>query len=120
MKTLACLLTVVALALAACSTWKSTTYKAVGTTVITADTAMQAWGRYVATGRATDSQQDHVRAAYGKYQAAMLAVIDAGAAATLTEGDSTSALQRVVSAAAAAQAHLAQIINAFLPASQRL
>jgi uncharacterized protein YceK len=103
----------VSVSLSGCSSWRSTSYKTTGTVVITADTAMKAWAMHVAKGLAKPEQEITVRAAYGKYQAAMLAVIDAGKAATAA--DDQSALQRVVAAAAAAQADLAGIIQAFVP-----
>jgi hypothetical protein len=74
---------------------------------------MKAWASYVAAGKAKPEQETKVRAAYSKYQLAMLSVIDAGKVAT-TSGNQT-ALQTVVAAAAAAQADLVALVKSFLP-----
>jgi hypothetical protein len=73
---------------------------------------MKIWADYVATGKATDAQQVQVRSAYQKYQASMLAVIDAGKASTAV---SPYMLDAIVSSAAIAQTDLINIINAFVP-----
>lgn len=94
-----------------CASWKSNTYKTVGTTVITADTAMKAWAVYVAAGKATPAKEEQVRAAYDRYRASMNAVIDVGKAATTSPDLAT--FDVVIFAASAAQSNLVAIISAF-------
>jgi len=62
-----------------CGTVQSASYKAAGTTAVTVDTAMQAWGAYVATAHPSTNQEQLVKTAYERYQAGMAAVCDAGA-----------------------------------------
>lgn len=111
-------LATVSVAVTGCANWKQTTYKTAGTVTITADTAMKAWAEYVVAGLAKPDQEAKVRDAYGKYQASMMAVLDAGKAATAS-GNQT-ALQNWFAAAAAAQANLVNVVNAFMPADRKL
>lgn len=111
-------LATVSVGLTGCGTWQQTTYKTAGTITITADTAMKAWAEYVVAGHAKPDQEVKVRDAYAKYQAAMLTVLDVGKAATAN--GSTNGLQQWFQAATAAQAHLVDVVNAFLPAEKKL
>lgn len=108
------LLTIAVLALlCGCASWKSATHKTTGTVVVTADTAMKGWAAYVATGKATPAQEATVRDCYGKYQAAMNALIDVAASATA--GGNRPALELITATAAAALADLLNVISQFVP-----
>ena len=66
------------------STPQKIAYQGVSTTQITADAALDLWGKYVSVQKAAGrpvpvSQELAVRAAYQKVQASMLVVCDAGA-----------------------------------------
>jgi hypothetical protein len=61
------------------STPQTVAYRTAGTAVVSVDTAMTLWGQYVATYHPNANQEATVKAAYDKYQAAMVAVCDAGA-----------------------------------------
>ena len=52
-------------------------YVTAGTTITGVDAAMTAWADYVAQFHPPASQEAAVKAAYGKYQAAMLVMVDA-------------------------------------------
>lgn len=105
-----CLLAVL---VTACSSWRATTYKSVGTVVITADAAMKSWAMYVASGEATEDQERVVRSAYSKYQRAMMVVLDVGK--TSTTLTNTAALDLVIASATSAQADLIKAVKAFVP-----
>jgi len=65
-------------ALSGCNTTpQQATYRAAGTTVTTVDAAMTAWGDYVKQFHPAATDELKVKAAFEKYQAAMLVVIDA-------------------------------------------
>lgn len=53
-------------------------YRGAATTAVSVDTAMKAWGVYVATYHPGPAVESQVKAAYEKYQAAMVIVCDAG------------------------------------------
>ena len=61
----------VAILLTGCASPESSAYKAVGSTVYVVDSAMNTWGDYVRSGKATPAQEDAVRVLYGRYQQAM-------------------------------------------------
>ncbi len=105
--------TAVPVVVTGCANWKQSLHKSEGTVVITVETAMKAWAKWVAQGHATAAQETKVKGAYQKYQAAMLGVIDASKAAT-NSGDQTT-LQTIIVAATAAQADVVNIIQSFLP-----
>jgi len=89
------------------------TFRATGTTVIAVETAMKGWFVYVKAGKATPSDEAHVRDAYSKYQTSMHAVIDL--AKTATTITNQTSLDLVITSAAAAQAHLIEAITQFIP-----
>jgi len=60
------------------STPQQIAYQSAGTTVVTVDTAMNLWGAYVAAKQPGTNAEQTVKDAYGKYQAAMAALCDAG------------------------------------------
>jgi hypothetical protein len=97
--------------LVSCSSWKATTYKSVGSTVITADSAMRVWAVYVAAGKATADREAQVRLAYNRYRTAMNAVIDAGKIATTA--NNTAAFDVAIDVASSAQSNLVAIIRLF-------
>lgn len=55
-------------------------FQAVSVTVITVDSAMTAWGKYVAQYKPSEADEMKVKAAHEKYQASMIVVADAGKA----------------------------------------
>lgn len=69
-----------------CATPELVAYRALGTTAVLVNAAMNGWGDYVRAGLATPDDQIRVRGAYEKYQASMkvaksvaLAMKDSGA-----------------------------------------
>lgn len=74
---LAGLLTGLVAPLTGCSTTpQRVVYQAAGTTITSADVAMQAWEDYVKQYHPPVAQEQAVKAAYEKYQASMVALID--------------------------------------------
>lgn len=65
---------------AGCSTVSRNVYNAQSATQITAETAMTAWGNYVAKFQPGVEAELRVKRAYERYQAAMLAAVDASIA----------------------------------------
>jgi len=63
-----------------CGTPQRTTFNAESGTVLTVDSAMRAWGDYVARFHPPVEQELQVKAAYEKYQAAMAVAVDASRA----------------------------------------
>jgi len=53
-------------------------FQAAGTTQITVETALRAYNEFAKAGKTTVAQNQQVKAAYEKYQVAMLVVCDAG------------------------------------------
>lgn len=107
-----CALLLLSTPLVSCSSsWRSTSYKTAGTTIITADTAMKAWAIYVANGKANPEQEQKVREAYDKYRASMSVVVDVGKASTTSTN--LAMLDVVVITANIAQSNLVAVIAAF-------
>lgn len=65
------------LVLAGCASTNRAAYRATGLAHVTVDHAMQAWGEFVRLHKPTAEQERAVKAAFEKYQASNLAVIDA-------------------------------------------
>ena len=87
--------------------------RVLATTVQTVDAAMQGWGDYVALGKATAYQENTVRSAYTKYQAAEQAA-EAAYVALAKTGDA-NAWQRASNALRASQRELLTLVNLFAP-----
>lgn len=104
-------LSAASLSLTACNTTpQQSTYRAVGTTVVSVDTAMKLWGDYVAVNHPSTAVEQQVKAAYTKYQRSMAAACDLGAMYAATS---------VTNAPAASQVNLA-LAQAMGTASQDL
>jgi len=98
-----------------CKTANTAAYKVTGTAVVTVDTAMKAWGDYVRDNHPSVEQEQRVKDAYEKYQAAALAVTTAGAAharVLAAQGDATGPLTTLNAAIAIASASLSDLIAA--------
>jgi len=70
--------------LTGCNTPQSAAYKTAATTQVTVDTAMHLWGAYVTAQKVAGTpvpvaQEQAVKAAYQKFQAAMVVACDVGA-----------------------------------------
>jgi len=93
------------------------TYRAAGTTIVSVDTAMNLWGAYVASGKATVAQEQAVKAAYEKYQASMAVACDAGAVYASTSSTNAPAaslaLSQAVANASQELTDLENLINSF-------
>ena len=66
------------------STPQAITYQTVATTSVTVETALKAYNVFAAQGKTTVAQNQAVKAAYIKYQAAFAVVCDAGAIYSFT------------------------------------
>ena len=55
----------------ACASLETNSYKIIGATAVTVDAAMNGWGDFVRSGKASSEDQNVVRSAYEKYQKAM-------------------------------------------------
>lgn len=85
----------------ACSTTAETrTYQTAKATAVTVESAMRAWGNYVAAFHPPASEETKVKMAYDRYRAAMLLVADAGKAYSegVASGDSLNAAVQGVTA----------------------
>ena len=102
-----------------CASANKTAYKATGVAVITVDAAMSAWGSYVKQNHPPASQEQAVKDAFEKYQAAASLVATAGAAhakvladrANGGTGDATGAMANLNAAIAIATSSLSDLIN---------
>lgn len=83
-------------------------YKALGTADVTVDSAMQAWGDYVRLNNPPLAEQQAVKAAFQKFQAAELVALDA---VTVWASVATSTNSIAVSAASARSDQLAAVAN---------
>lgn len=95
-------------------------YKSVVATDTTVITGIKAWNVWVGQGKATLDQERAVKAAFNKWKAAMLLVIDGGkvlAAASTTNSMGVTGLpaafQQAVAEAAQAQADISNLIHSF-------
>jgi hypothetical protein len=93
------------------STPQQASYRAVGTTIVSVDTAMNLWGAYVAAKHPSPIQETAVKAAYEKYQASMTVVCDAGAAYSATGGTNATAVAAFNTAVANAGQELTDLEN---------
>lgn len=69
------------------TTAQQTSYRAYATTQVSVDAAMTEWGAYVKSFTPPVAQEQAVKSAYEKWQAAMAVVGDAGAAYSAANGD---------------------------------
>ncbi len=97
-----------------CKSPTLTTTRVAGTTTITVDAAMQSWGEYVRSGRASVSDRLKVREAYEKYQAAMR-VAESVAVSVLAAPEKQNAYQTALGAAAAASVEVLALIETLIP-----
>jgi hypothetical protein len=88
-------------------------YRAAGVTVTTVDAAMTAWGDYVKQFHPPASQEMQVKAAFEKYQAVMLAVIDANTLYVTLAGSGSTNSPPVLDAAAKVAAVQMQASQAY-------
>jgi len=88
------------------STPQQVAYQSAGTTIVTVDTAMTVWGDYVAAKHPGPAAEATVKAAYEKYQAAMVVLCDAGAAYAATGGTDATAMNGLTQAAFNATTYL--------------
>lgn len=93
------------------STPNTKTTKVVGTVTTTVDAAMNGWGAYVRSGKATIEQRNDVRNAYLKYQAAMR--IAEQATVTALSNTNAPSYQVALNAASAASVDLIALIESF-------
>ena len=103
-----------------CASANKVALQTVGTTKIAAQTALGAWNVWVGSGKATVAQELQVRAAFLKWQTAMLAACDAGAiwaAASSTNSAGATGLSAAYSAAitnaAQAESDVKTLIKSF-------
>lgn len=112
---------IAAIALAAlvmgCATFQQNAGKTLATIATTMDAAMSGWATYVTvSGSVSPSQQEQVKQAYEKYQAAMTTALAAYNSLNTTAGQ--PAWNQALTALQAAQGTLTQLLNAFMPASK--
>lgn len=91
-----------------------TVYRTSGTAKVTADAAMRSWGKYVSQFRPPVSQEQKVKAAFDKYQAAQLLLLDSAIAyrqAEASGGDKSSAQAKLDAAVAGASAALTDLLG---------
>jgi hypothetical protein len=120
---LMCAGVLVAVTGAGCNSVNQSGYRAVGAAHVTVHAAMSAWNEYVKLKHPPASQELAVKAAFEKWQRAMLVVCDAGkaqaqaiAAAAQTNGVISivsNFLQQAVADAAQDQADLVGLIQSF-------
>jgi hypothetical protein len=91
-----------------CNTPQRTAYVAVGGVQVSAETAMGAWNVYVGAFHPSVATELKVKAAYEKYQAAMVAVCDAGAIYAASGVTNATGQTGAGAALATAQANAAQ------------
>ena len=96
--------------LAGCVSPETAAYRTLGTTVTIVDGAMNGWGDWVRAGRPSASEQEAVRHAYERYQAAMRIARNAVVAAK-TAPDGSTARETALRAVEASQAGLVNLIN---------
>ena len=85
---------------------------------LTVETALAAWNDYVKSGRATLEQESQAKAAFEKYQAAQVAVLDAAivysvAKDSATEPDAKARLNLAIAASGPAFADLVKLLQQF-------
>ena len=68
-------LLLILLILNGCISTERSTYRAVGVTQVSVETALKAWDKWVEMDKATVEQEKKVKAAYEKYQIAALNVV---------------------------------------------
>lgn len=92
-------------------------YRAASGTTLSVETAIRTYNVFAAQGKTTVAQNQQVKAAYEKYQAALLVVCDAGAIYAATSGTNAPAvslaLQVAVQNSAASFADLVNLIQSF-------
>jgi hypothetical protein len=92
-------------------------YRAANGTTLTVETAIRTYNVFAAQGKTTVAQNQQVKAAYEKYQAAMLVVCDAGAIYAATSGTNAPAaslaLQVAVQNSTASIADVVNLIQSF-------
>lgn len=94
--------------LTSCGTPQRTAYVAAGSVQVTAETAMAAWNVYVGQFHPPVATELKVKAAFEKYQAAMLVVCDAGAAYAATSVTNANGLTGFSAALDTAKANASQ------------
>lgn len=95
-----------------CSTTQTIT--AEGVVVTTVDTGMKGWAAYVASGKATQAEVDHVHTAYDAYYTAQLAA-EAALETLVTSGSTnTVAVTTANTAVLAAETQLLSLLNQYL------
>lgn len=109
---------IAAIALAAlvmgCATFQQNAGKTLASIATTVDAAMSGWATYVTvSGSVSPSQQEQVKQAYEKYQAAMTTALAAYNSLNTTAGQ--PAWNQALTALQAAQGTLTQLLNAFMP-----
>lgn len=100
------------LLLTGCGTPAAKTTQVAGSVTITVDSAMEAWGSWVRTGKATVDQRIAVRGAYLKYQAAMRTA-ETIAVSALSAPDNQSAYVTALNVASQASIELIALVEAF-------
>jgi hypothetical protein len=98
------------------STPQQAAYRAAGTTIVSVDTVMNLWGAYVAANHPGVAAETKVETAYEKYQAAMVAVCDAGvvySATGSTNAPAGTALNQAVANASQDLSDLSNLITSF-------
>jgi hypothetical protein len=91
-----------------------TVYRTSGTAKVTADAAMRTWGAYVAQFNPSVEKEQQVKAAFEKYQAAQLLLLDSAIAyrkAEASGGDKTAAQAKLDASIAGASAALGDLIG---------
>jgi hypothetical protein len=106
-----------ALMLTGCASAPTAAYKAESATAVTVETAMTAWGDYVAAHHPPASEELAVKAAFERYQAAELLAIDATASyvslASTNASASGSGLSVASAGAAQALSDLVSLLQSF-------
>ena len=107
-----------ALAGTACHTTpQQVTYQAAAATTVTVEVALRAYNVFAAQGKTTVAQNQQVKAAYEKYQAAFAVVCDAGQIYAATGGTNAPAaslaMQAAVANASASQTDIIKLVQSF-------
>lgn len=100
------------IAFTGCGTPAAKTTQVAGSVTITVDAAMKSWGAWVRAGNASMDQRLAVRAAYQKYQAAMITA-EKVAITTITQPEGQMAYITALNVASQSSLELIALVEAF-------
>ena len=98
-----------------CSSFERSAYQTVGVTTTAVDLAMNGWGSYVKSGHATQAEEAKVKAAYIKYQDAIVVLRDAVESwiASGRPSSGTALIQAAIDVVVATEADVVKLIGDF-------